>query len=248
VPAEQTSPIGQALPHAPQFALSEGRWTHTPLQSVDPELGAHANAHVPWTQVLPAGQAMPHPPQFAGLEVVSSHRPPQSVSPAVQLAAHLPAEQTCPFGQALPQVPQLSGSVFGSAQVPLQSESPAWHESAQTPFEQISPAGQAFPHLPQFALSEGRWTHSEPHFVDPPAHAPASPEGLPPPPASTPACPAPWISTADWSPTLQPVKRAIARRRADAIARSAAGRGADRGLGYIVKALFVVGRRSAALT
>ena len=206
-----------------------------PLQFVDPEAAVQPNTQLPLSQAKPAGQAMPQPPQFAGLEVVSSQRPPQSVSPAVQVAAHVPAEQTCPFGHALPHAPQLLGSIFGSVQVPLQSRSPAWQESAQTPLEQISPAGQALPHAPQFALSEGRWTHVAPQRVDPPSHAPPSPAGCPPPPSlagcppppSAPRCPAPWISTADWSPTLQPAKRTIAKRRTDEIARSAADRDAD---------------------
>jgi len=247
VPDEQISPVGHALPHAPQLALSEGRWTHTPAQTVEPDAGAHPTTQIPFAQVSPAGQAMPQPPQFAGLEVVSSQRPPQSVSPAVHVAAHVPAEQTCPFGHAVPHAPQFSGSIFGSVHVPLQSRSPAWHVSAQTPFEQISPAGQALPPAPQFALSEGRWTHAAPQRIDSPVHAPPSLEGWPPPPASV-GCPLPWISTADWSPVLQPAKRAIAKKRADAIARSAAGRDADRGLGCIVKSLFLAGRGGAPLT
>ena len=112
------------MPQAPQFWLSVGRWTQTPLQSVDPEEATQPKTHLLAEQASPAGQAVPQPPQSAGFDVVSTQDPAQSVSPDGQVSAHLPAPQTWPVGQAVAQAPQLAGSLPVSVQVPLHSVSP----------------------------------------------------------------------------------------------------------------------------
>ncbi len=62
VPAEQTWPIGQAVPHAPQLLGSTFGLVQVPLQSRSPAW--QESAQVPFEQTSPAGQALPHLPQF----------------------------------------------------------------------------------------------------------------------------------------------------------------------------------------
>jgi hypothetical protein len=76
VPFEQTCPVSQFLPHAPQFAGSFEVVTQV-------EVDAHhvlpvPQVHVPFEQVCAAGQTLPHVPQFW-----------VSVFVSVQPAAHI---------------------------------------------------------------------------------------------------------------------------------------------------------------
>src|SRR5437588_11005407 len=64
---------GQTLPHMPQFAASERRFTSQPLAGLASQLaklGLHAMPHIPLVQVacefMPDGQAFPHALQFLG--------------------------------------------------------------------------------------------------------------------------------------------------------------------------------------
>jgi hypothetical protein len=50
----QTWPAAQAVPHAPQFALSVVRSRHTPLQFVSP--APHETTQDPPVQISPAAQ------------------------------------------------------------------------------------------------------------------------------------------------------------------------------------------------
>ena len=58
---EQTCPVGQAVPQAPQLAESVSRFTQAPRHSRWPAAQLQAP---PW-QVRPAGQVRPQAPQFA---------------------------------------------------------------------------------------------------------------------------------------------------------------------------------------
>jgi hypothetical protein len=84
VPAVQTWPAAQALPHAPQSALSLARSTQTPVQAVWPA----GQVQAPFAHVAPMPQVLPHPPQLAGSVFVFVQRPRQAVSPIV----HEPAQ------------------------------------------------------------------------------------------------------------------------------------------------------------
>lgn len=65
-PLWQTSPVEQAVPHLPQLAWLEPRFTHLPLHAVYP--GLQTRAHLPaWQNDEPlgtVGQIVPQLPQF----------------------------------------------------------------------------------------------------------------------------------------------------------------------------------------
>ena len=117
-PAEQTSPLLQAAPQAPQWFGLLWVSTHSVPHLVAPP--AHLMPHTPTEQTSPVLQAVPQAPQLFGSVPVSTHLSVQSVVPA-HLASHLPCEQNSPVLQAVPQVPQLLGSKSVLVQVPLQS-------------------------------------------------------------------------------------------------------------------------------
>ena len=75
MPAEQTSPAAQALPHAPQFALSEGtvdaRCRRNRVDSRRCTQPAHSPAELP----SPLAHAVPHAPQLALSVDVPTHVP-----------------------------------------------------------------------------------------------------------------------------------------------------------------------------
>jgi hypothetical protein len=58
VPAEQTSPLAQAVSQAPQLAGSTPVSTHLPVQSVVPP--THLVPHCPAEHTSPALQVVPH--------------------------------------------------------------------------------------------------------------------------------------------------------------------------------------------
>jgi hypothetical protein len=115
VPAGQTHrpethepPIGQVLPHVPQFALSAERSAHDVPQSTVP-IG---QTHAPAVQVAVGGQALPHAPQLArsvwnvagsvqmpaqqtplAQSAVSSQGPPSWDGPAAQMPFRQTPEQ-----------------------------------------------------------------------------------------------------------------------------------------------------------
>jgi hypothetical protein len=81
--AEQSFPVGQALPHVPQFAESFALSTQMPVQSwIDGLVALHVQT--PAAQVCPATQALPHEPQFEVLVSRSTQLLLQAVSPALQ--------------------------------------------------------------------------------------------------------------------------------------------------------------------
>ena len=86
-------PAGQTVPQAPQFSLSEGRWTQSPAHSVRPPW--QSRTHWPFWQASPAAQAWPQVPQLAPSVWRSAQVPSQTAEPDPQLAPPAPASG-CP--------------------------------------------------------------------------------------------------------------------------------------------------------
>jgi hypothetical protein len=79
-PSKQVSPAGQALPQAPQLALSQQVATQTPSQLTSPsaQQSPLGQSQTPSKQVVPAGQTLPQAPQCWLSQQVSTQVPPQS--------------------------------------------------------------------------------------------------------------------------------------------------------------------------
>jgi hypothetical protein len=118
MPCEHTRPFWQALPHAPQFALSLCVLVHVEPQRVGVAVG-QAVAHTPPVQVWPLGQTLPQVPQLALSVCVLVQAPPHRLGFAAG-QTHPKSVHAWPLAQALPQAWQLAGSVFVLVQVPLQ--------------------------------------------------------------------------------------------------------------------------------
>lgn len=168
----QLCPIGHALPHIPQLALSDCVLIHVPLQSRCPAAQPHAPAVHPW----PAGHAVPQAPQFARSVCKFAHNLPQSDWPAAH--THVPAVQVCPAPHAVPHAPQFIMLVAVSTHVGV---APAGSQSicpigqvgrlrAQRPIMQLSPAAHAMPQAPQFIGSTSSVAHAAPHIAWPGGH------------------------------------------------------------------------------
>ena len=93
----QVALVGQTVPHAPQLAASDSRFTHAAPHAVRGE----AHAQRPLVQVAPVGQAVPHAPQLAESVAVFTQRPLQRVSPAAHTERQTPAVHTRPAAQGL---------------------------------------------------------------------------------------------------------------------------------------------------
>jgi hypothetical protein len=80
-PSKHVSPPVQALPQAPQLALSQQVATQTPLQIVSPsaQQSPLGQSQIPSKHVVPDEQELPHAPQCSLLQQVSTQTPPQSV-------------------------------------------------------------------------------------------------------------------------------------------------------------------------
>jgi hypothetical protein len=117
-PPEQVSPVGQGLPHPPQWAGSVCVSTQSgsPRESVHRAREPHELAQTPAAQTWPAWQLSPQLPQLRPSLARSTQLPPQLISPPGQLVRQFPPAHTSPFVQALPQAPQLSASVANEAQ------------------------------------------------------------------------------------------------------------------------------------
>jgi hypothetical protein len=81
--------LGQTLPHAPQFSMSERRSRHSVSQGEVPFMHAKLQVEAAHTGTPPAGavQVAPQPPQFFESVLSTTHLPPQTVSPS----RHAPA-------------------------------------------------------------------------------------------------------------------------------------------------------------
>jgi len=133
MPAAQVCPIGQAVPHEPQLALSLAVSTQVIAAPVPQTVrgAVHATAQRPVVQVCPIGQALPHMPQWVSLDCTSTHASPQRIWPVGH--AHAPAVQLCPPEHAIPHAPQFVGSVCVSVQVAPQRRCPIGHEPPLSP-------------------------------------------------------------------------------------------------------------------
>ena len=72
-PARHDWPVGQRLPHAPQFELSELRFAHAAPQKVVPP----GQLHTPPTHDCAPGQTLPQRPQLLRSALVFTHAVPQ---------------------------------------------------------------------------------------------------------------------------------------------------------------------------
>lgn len=72
-PDEHTVPRAQARPQAPQFALSERRFTHAVPHAVKGRM--HTVVHAPLVQNCPDGHARPQAPQLASSVFVDVSQP-----------------------------------------------------------------------------------------------------------------------------------------------------------------------------
>ncbi len=181
-PAAQRCPAPQALPQAPQLALSAWVFTSQPFIALLSQLAkpwAHAPRAQPELTQLPLAlaklQRTPQPPQLVSASRLVSQpfvaSPSQSPKPRLQLMPQAPlAQKAAPLagvGQALPQAPQAATSVLVLRQVPLQFCVPVWQEAAQVPMAQTWPAPQGLPQAPQFARSLWVSVQSPPQAVCP---------------------------------------------------------------------------------
>lgn len=133
-PDEQLEPLGQDVPHVPQFCcVPSGCW--------------FGHRHCPPLHVEPPPQAVLHVPQCAfEVDVLTHPAAPQSCCPLGQL--HSAPEHDVPLGQAWLQPPQCELSVLMLRHTPPHSTCPLGQ--TQLPFEQILPPVHALPHEPQF--------------------------------------------------------------------------------------------------
>lgn len=83
-PLLQNWPEGQAVPQAPQLAMSVRVSTQAPEQSVRGAVHIEVGAHTPLLQKLPEGQALPQVPQLALSLRVSTQIEPHIARGAVQ--------------------------------------------------------------------------------------------------------------------------------------------------------------------
>jgi hypothetical protein len=84
--AEHTCPLGQGVPHAPQFDGSLTVLTQAPLQLVVPP--THCSPQCPAEQTLPPVQAVPHIPQLAGSVAGVTHALTHFVVPPAHNRPH----------------------------------------------------------------------------------------------------------------------------------------------------------------
>jgi hypothetical protein len=94
-PREHICPEGQAVPHAPQLALSRLVLTHALPQSICPV----GHAQVPIVQLCPIAHARPHMPQLDVSALMSTQAPGpvaprQSVCPMVHTRWQRPVLHT----------------------------------------------------------------------------------------------------------------------------------------------------------
>jgi hypothetical protein len=80
-PSEQTWPLGQAVPQAPQFSGSLEGSTQAPLQRLSPASQVRAQLLATQVNVPPPASThfCPQPPQLSTSLVVSTQRAPQAV-------------------------------------------------------------------------------------------------------------------------------------------------------------------------
>jgi hypothetical protein len=131
LPCEHTSVVWHGAPHAPQFAGSDLRSLHVPLQSCC----AVGHTHPPSLHVMVELHATPQPPQFWTLLVVSTQSPAQNVSPGCEHeSVHTPCTHSAPSGHWWPQKPQFDGSLCVSVHpfAWLPEELPPPHPCVQT--------------------------------------------------------------------------------------------------------------------
>lgn len=131
----------QGLPHVPQFAPSDVRSTHAPLQGEKPKLQARSQPMGPHT-ALPFGWAAQDVPHFRQFCTSSSlrHAPLQGLKPSLQTMPQAPsvhaAAPLAGAGQALLQSLQCAGSVFMSTHSPPHAVSPFVQSLAHMPSTQ----------------------------------------------------------------------------------------------------------------
>src|SRR4051812_44342367 len=120
---EQT-PLGQALPQAPQCAGSEER---SRQRSAAPQYSnpteQSARTHSPPRHSVatsPLSQTMPHTPQLPGSLLRSTQPLLQRVKPGSHEPRQDPLLHDRPSPQTLPQEPQFAGSEPRSMQTPVQ--------------------------------------------------------------------------------------------------------------------------------
>lgn len=121
--SEQTSPVLQLCPQAPQLLKSlavlaqvEPQQVCFAVQLVEP------HRHLPPAQVSLVAQVVLQPPQWSGSFCTLAQPELQQVSPGEQIwpaQAQAPPEQVSGVVQALPQVPQLALSLVRSWQAVL---------------------------------------------------------------------------------------------------------------------------------
>jgi hypothetical protein len=116
MPLLHTVPIGQMLPHIPQFSGSVDVLTQTPEQLAVPA----GHVQTPPEHDAPPVHARPQPPQFKLSVLVLTHAPLQSVWVGRQLCVQMPELHTCPIAHILPHMPQFCTSLDVSTHTPLQ--------------------------------------------------------------------------------------------------------------------------------
>lgn len=150
----QTSVAAQAVPQAPQFALSVARFTHVPPHDTCPD----GHSHAPAAHAVPPEHLTPHAPQLALSPVVSTHAPPHETRPTGQAAMQRPNEHDSLAAQAWPHVPQLFGSVPSFTHALPHAVSP--RRQTQRPARHSFVPSQALPQAPQFVASDARSTQA----------------------------------------------------------------------------------------
>jgi hypothetical protein len=174
VPALQTRPIMQRLPHVPQSCPLVCRFTHI---SAIMNMTVHAvspagHTHVPPWHAPPNGHPLPHAPQFALLVFrftqvmpIIPNPPGHDVSPVGQPAWQVPFTHMLPMPQWTPHAPQLRGSLLVSVHWPMHVVSAALH--VHIPFTHEAPVPQIVPQVPQSKGSVVRSTQALLQSVSP---------------------------------------------------------------------------------
>lgn len=168
-PLPHNKPGAHAFEHIPQYSGFELRFTHAPLQSVNPS--GQLAAHTLFAQAgVEPEHVVLHAPQWFGSLVRSTHVSPHIVCPGGH--AHVPLSHACDAPHLWPHEPQLSRSFAKSRQVPAQKSVPGGQLSLQVPPRHAMPVVHSIVQLPQCSGSDEVSTHVPLHIM------PGAPPGV----------------------------------------------------------------------
>lgn len=200
VPETQTSEVGHAWPHAPQFSGSDWRSTQ-PEPPVAQQLVSEPQSHAPplHPTKLPSSRLhwQPHAPQFDWSPERSTHCPLPQASSGAAHGAQLSEPSGFELhvvlaGQVTPQPPQFRGSPLYEQTVDPPHCNGSWLPRHWQAPDMHRPPAQCWPHAPQLQSSCERSVQMPPQSTRPAGQAHA-------PPSKTAPVGQPSSEASDWS-------------------------------------------------